>query len=253
MRSDAVDALNSGYEEIRSALREISEDNHQLNVSLEAEGLLRKMGSLEFGILTEFWNSVLRMLRRVNEPSHSLQSPQLDLNNAIPLLRSLVDLLVSFRDRFSEFEDLGQQKSGSSDYKSGRKRTKSVRLTQFEGSAVNTSLPPAEMFRTFVFLPIIDGFVTRLEQRIEAYEPVVNLFGFLHKLTLLPHECLQRAASKLIEAYPKDLEPELQNELVQFASFISQKDFGTSSESACYEMQMFQVGLQTRNQGIVPK
>ena len=37
MRSDAVDALNSGYEEIRSALREISEDNHQLNVSLEAE------------------------------------------------------------------------------------------------------------------------------------------------------------------------------------------------------------------------
>ena len=217
MRSDAVDALNSGYEEIHSALREISEDNHQLNVSLEAEGLLRKMGSLEFGILTEFWSSVLR---RVNETSRSLQSPQLDLNNAIPLLRSLVDFLVSFRDRFSEFEDLGQQKLGSSDYKSGRKRTKSVRLTQLEGSAVNTSLPPAEMFRTFVFLPIIDGFVTRLEQRIEAYEPVVNLFGFLHKLTLLPHWCLQRAASKLIEAYPKDLEPELQNELVQFASFI---------------------------------
>ena len=141
-----------------------------------------------------------------------MQSPQLDLNNAIPLLRSLVDFLVSFRDRFSEFEDLGQQKSGSSDYKSGRKRTKSVRLTQFEGSAVNTSLPPAEMFRTF-FFPIIDGFVTRLEQRIEAYEPVVNLFGFLHKLTLLPHECLQRAASKLIEAYPKDLEPDFKMNL----------------------------------------
>ena len=60
-------SINSGYEEI-------SEDNHQLNVSLEAEGLLWKMDSLEFGILTEFWSSVLR---RVNETSHSLQSPQL--------------------------------------------------------------------------------------------------------------------------------------------------------------------------------
>lgn len=189
-------------------------------MSFEADGLLRKMNSLEIGILIEFWSSVLR---RVNETSSLLQSPQLDLNNAIPLLHSLVDFFNSQRNHFSQFEDLGQKKSGHSDYKIQRKRKRSIRLTQFEGSAVETSLPPAEMFRSNVFLPIIDNFVSRLEKRIDAYKPIVRLFGFLHNLTRLSKECLLQAATELIDAYPNGLERELKDEIVQFAYPLSHR------------------------------
>ena len=83
--------------------------------------------------------------------------------------------------------------------------------------------------------------MNRLEQCIVDYKSVVNLFEFLQKIPLLRRECLLQAASKLIEAYPKNLEPELQNQVVQFVSFISQKNTEASSESVCSKIQLFQL------------
>ena len=88
MRSDAshaTKALNSGYIKIRTALHAIAAEEGLQSVKnvVDAEGLLSNMKQLEFRILTEQWSSVLE---RFSATSSALQSPRLDLNDAIPMI-----------------------------------------------------------------------------------------------------------------------------------------------------------------------
>ena len=219
MRGDAVKALVGGYTEIRQALCTIADDADEVDKTKnEAEGLISKMDELETAILCQVWAPILQ---RFNATSTSLQSPTLDLNNAVPLLQSLKDYVASLRDQFDQLELKATEKSESKDYKavSARKKKRSVRLTQLEGSAEETSLSPRESFRTQVFLPIIDNLLQALSARIHVYEPVVELFGFLHNILALPPVSMAASAQNLVKAYPKDLEQSLQDELIQFTSF----------------------------------
>src|SRR6218665_2711270 len=64
---------------------------------LEAEGLFSNMKPLQFGILTELFSSLLDQF----STSSALQSPQLDLNDAI-LISSPSELFHSQRDLFHQ-------------------------------------------------------------------------------------------------------------------------------------------------------
>ena len=67
--------------------------------------------------------------------------------------------------------------------------------------------------RVNVFIAIVDSIFTSLETRIEAYEEICNLFGFLADFKTLEKKLIE-AAKKLITAYPIDLENQFESEMI---------------------------------------
>ncbi|CAB4044637.1 Hypothetical predicted protein [Paramuricea clavata] len=87
-----------------------------------------------------------------------LQSADLDLNEAVALLESLMNYTATLRDSFDDFEEKGRLRSRSKSYKTevGRKRTRSVRLTLNDGAAEKAEFTPSVRFRVEMYLPILD-------------------------------------------------------------------------------------------------
>jgi len=68
------------------------------------------------------------------------------------------------------------------------------------------ALSVSEKFRVQSFLPVIDHFISSLEQRLKAYNNIYYLFGFLHKLESLGSDEIEAAAAKLVSVYKDDLD-----------------------------------------------
>ena len=66
----------------------------------EARGILSKLNALENCILLVFWSVVME---RFHQTSIKLQSTNMDLNEAVKLLRSLNNYVSSLRDAFEDF------------------------------------------------------------------------------------------------------------------------------------------------------
>jgi len=148
-RNDAVNALYSGYTGVIDALESIYKDaNEKLEGRLEATGLLRKMEQLEYGIVTCFWRA---LLNRFNNVTTALQSPHLDLNNAVAVMRSLCEYVAEMRDQFDFYKEQGKELSGCQDYKEAVSRVhiRSKRLARFEGAGADAEadLSPKDKFR----------------------------------------------------------------------------------------------------------
>ena len=62
-------------------------------------------------------------------------------------------------------------------------------------------LTQSDKFRIENFLPVIDQFVTALEQRLHAYELISSRFSFMRKLDVLSSQEIMTAASNLVEVY----------------------------------------------------
>lgn len=221
-QADATKALVKGYEPIKNALLNIAKDEDEIpRVRCEADGLYRKMCSLEIGTFSALWNSVLE---RVNATNHVLQNPKLDLFTAVAFLKSLKEFIESKRDCFDEYESQGKQLSGSHEYSLTQKRQRqsNVRLAPLDYEASDAvEMTSSQRFRVEAYIPIFDKFVLSLKQRLEAYENVCSLFGFLNNLESLSPVQIEKAAENLVHTYPKDVGPELGNELIQFAKFAS--------------------------------
>ena len=81
---DTTSALRKGYKNIQSALDTIATDKSTKGETRqEALGLAKRLGELETGTLTVFWDT---MLQRFNKTSLALQAATLDLNKAVGLL-----------------------------------------------------------------------------------------------------------------------------------------------------------------------
>ena len=63
----------------------------------EARGILSKLDTLENCILLVFWSVIME---RFHQTSIKLQSTNMDLNEAVKLLRSLNNYVSSLRDAF---------------------------------------------------------------------------------------------------------------------------------------------------------
>ena len=103
------------YTPLLSALTELSADPAQpKDTKSEAQGLMKKLNMLENSILIEFLDHILE---RFQKSSLSLQSPNVSLNTATTLLKSLRDFVETRRDMFEHFEELGMKKSPTGIYK----------------------------------------------------------------------------------------------------------------------------------------
>ena len=221
-RADATKALVKGYQPIKNALLKIAKDKDEIpRVRCEADGLYKKICSLEIGMFAALWNSVLE---RVDATNHVLQNPKLDLFTAVAFVKSLKEFIETKRDCFDEYESQGKQLSGSDEYTLTQKRQRqsNVRLAPLDyGGSAAVEMTASQKFRAEAYIPIFDNFVSSLTQRLEAYENLCSLFGFLNNLESLSPAQIEEAADKLLHTYPKDVGPELGNELIQFAKFAS--------------------------------
>lgn len=178
------------------------------------------MKKLETGLYASFWDNILE---QANKSNLTLQNPRIDLNTAVAVLMSLKTFIQNKRDSFAEYEKKGAELSGCNAFKTKRQRKINVRLAPLgTRQAAETFLTPSETFRIRSFLPVIDQFVSSLEQRLEAYQLVNTRFGFLGKLATIENEEIMTAAQNLIENYNDDLDNNLGNELIQFKSFCDE-------------------------------
>ena len=130
--ADAVKALKSGYADIAGVLNDIADDVDQKGETCNtASGLYDQLCKLETGFFACFWHAILE---RFNSTSKKLQDDQLDLNNAVNLLKSLETFVQSLRDRFDEFEHDGAHNSGTKQYaqENQRIRRSNVRLNPLD-------------------------------------------------------------------------------------------------------------------------
>ena len=246
--SAATSALKKSYENIRAALVSISNDaNEEPAAKQEANGLQKKMDQLENCILLELWETVLE---RFHKTSMKLQSADLDLNEAVALLESLMNYTTTLRDSFDDFEEKGRLRSRSKSYKTevGRKCTRSVRLTLNDGAAEEAEFTPSVRFRVEVYLPILDKLHAELNKRLQAYAKLSHKFGFLHNVLHLDAKQLKDGADNLVQQYPNDLEPSLAEELVHFREYFKGKNvhrkedaLDDSDEGVSVELQMYRI------------
>ncbi|XP_042209606.1 zinc finger MYM-type protein 1-like [Homarus americanus] len=219
-RAVEVKAVVQGYLPIREALAKIARDENETSKTCyKANGLHDKMCKLETAIYAVLWHDILG---RDDATSHALQDPKLDLNTAVAMLKSLECFVREKRDCFHVYEKKGREMSETGDYSQTRKRQRNVRLNPLDyGRSEEAALSQSEKFRVQNFLPVIDQFLSSLDQRLKAYEETCSLFGFLSKLESMNCDEIEAAAAKLVAQYKNDLDQTLGVELVQFTAFFT--------------------------------
>ncbi|CAH1171094.1 unnamed protein product [Phaedon cochleariae] len=220
-RADAVSALHEGHKQIVEALISIATDTEQAQETREeALSLSKKMGKLEFIILTEIWSSILE---RINKTSNYLQKATITLDVAINLFTALDDYIISLRDKFDHFESSAKEKNPESDYKdlSQRTRLRSSRLSFFDGSAPSVQLNGKERFKVETFIPIIDTLSLHLKQRLSSYKGISQRFGLFFRLKTLNSEELRQSCKEFAEIYYEDVnEKELEMECLHLTEYL---------------------------------
>ncbi|KAL5502781.1 hypothetical protein EMCRGX_G009603 [Ephydatia muelleri] len=205
----------------------------------ESKGLLDEMLTLETGICCVFWNEILD---RFAGTSQTLQSATLDLNNAVAALQSLRAFVEDRRNAFNKYEAEASKLSGCTTYSQSfsRVRKRNVRLNPLDyGHGPEAEMSPSQKFKVESFLPVIDKLIICLNQRLQAYDKVTDLFGFLHRLDTADSAEIEEATKKLLQVYPGDLETCLSMELIQFAEFIKLFIDNAALESTVSKEQQF--------------
>jgi hypothetical protein len=165
-------------------------------------------------------------MERFHQTSIKLQSTNMDLNEAVKLLRSLNNYVASLRDAFEDFEEKGKIKIGLENepvYKEDtqRKKQRSVKLSRNDGNSEDTAFSGRDNFRVTVFLPMIDHLLTALQKRLEAYDAVSGKFGFLSKMPSVNGDQLRDAAERLVKTYTEDLNTSFPEEIVHFQEYMN--------------------------------
>ncbi len=76
-----------------------------------------------------------------------------------------------------------------------------------------------DWFQINFFLTIIDSVFRALQERLDSYSLVLNLFVFLREIFTLNEESIRECCNRLVVEYSQDLEPNLADEILHFRSF----------------------------------
>ena len=109
----------------------------------------------------------------MNATSKTLQDPQLHLNSAVAVVKSLKIFIESKRDSFQQYEKAGIEKSGTTEYVQRRERRRNVRLDPLDQprhANAQMDQTQSDKFRIENFIPVIDQFSAALEHRLGAYD-----------------------------------------------------------------------------------
>ncbi|KAF3832051.1 hypothetical protein F7725_025716 [Dissostichus mawsoni] len=168
------------------------------------------MNKLEIALMCNMWNAILQRFQGV---SAALQAVELDLCNAVDLVRSLREYVAGLRDQFDNFETAAKNIP--------HRVRRTLKKEKKKESAVDSSEPECELsgrsrVRTSVFIRVIDRLVSELDRRYQSYNDVCENFGFLNRFHSISPQDLRSAARSLQQKYSSDLEEEFVEEAVHF-------------------------------------
>lgn len=212
-------SIKNGYNGIVVALKNISEDVSQRPATrYEALALFKKIKNLEFTFMLVLWTPVLE---RFNMTSKSVQSVNIDLSSVVKLYESLKLYICELRNNFETI--LNEAISiCEKDLFPNESRRQKRRTTFFdEGDAEDSVFSEKENMKNKTFFPIIDGLISNLNNRKEAYNELNEKFGFFLNLKDMDQTELRLKAEKLISIYEDDLGIDFVEELIQFKQIVS--------------------------------
>ena len=233
----ATKALCQNYAGIQQSLLNIADDDEHQNLSTreEARVLHKKMNKLEIAFMCKMWNAILHRFQGV---STALQAVELDLCNAVDLVRSLRNYVAGLRDEFDSFESLAKNMSPtvSEEYKVDTQRKRKRKRQVDESSEPECELSGREHFCTSVFIVVIDRLVSELDRRYQSYNALYENFGFLNRFSSLSPQDLRSAAMSLQKKYQSDLGEDFVEEAVQFGEFLQHEKASSMSAKELLKM-----------------
>ena len=242
----ATNAILDSYCEIVDALESIADDSSQKGETVrEAENIVGKIQEFEFVLMLVIWNEILR---HFNNTSKALQSAKTHLAVCARLYQSLADYLVTIRNEFDRFEKLAQVILPEGEYKQVKSRKRKRKRQDNDGNASDAlnEMSPRDVFRTTVFIHIVDTLQAEMKKRAKVYDEVSSRFSFLINLQL-PEEEYASSSQLLLNSYPDDLDGKLREELKQLHCYIDAKFNAEKKNISHAEMYdiIFQDNIQT--------
>eukprot|EP00731_Ephydatia_muelleri_P011481 Em0006g375a len=235
-RADATKALYNGYSSFQKALTVMASDAKQKPETIhEAKCLLKDLSKKETAVMSVFWAVILE---RINAVSKSLQNETIELKVAINLLKSLSEFLKSQRDLFDEYEEKASRIVDETQYSDELNRVRKRKRHDDDSGAEEVVLLGKDKFRIETYLPILDSLSAELNRRVQAYDKIELLFGFLVEFPSKSDDELRLATETFRENYPDDVDIDFQEEMVHFKYFAAQlEDRGdTIPASQSYEL-----------------
>lgn len=232
--ADTTQALCGNYANIQDSLKSIADDiNQNVPTRNEARSIYKKMDKLEIAFLSKLWHCILQCFESA---SVALQAVNLDLCNAVDLVRSLRGYIASLHDQFDTFETQAKTMSPtvSQVYKEDTQRQRKRKVFLGESTTPDVGLSAREKFSATVFLVVMDRVLAVIDCRFESYNDLNNTFGILNNIPSLSVQDLCKRASDLQSRYSADLELDFVEEIVHFREFVSGKDNSFATELLCF-------------------
>ncbi|KAL7870428.1 hypothetical protein SRHO_G00079250 [Serrasalmus rhombeus] len=223
-RAESTKALWKYYAQLREALNDMSKDMEEKCVTRsEASALCDKLDTLEMAFMAYFWDTILQ---RFQATSLQLQKHDIDICTATQLLLSLRDFVAAQRDNFEVFEGaaLNVTTAVSQEYRHDLQRTKKRKIMSDDSAEPGVAFNGKDKFRIETFNVVIDKLVSCLNHRLNAYTHLTELFDVLFMPDNVSNSELTLKANSLAAAYPSDLNMSLADELIQYKSFITEKE-----------------------------
>uniref|UniRef100_A0A3B1JF76 TTF-type domain-containing protein n=1 Tax=Astyanax mexicanus TaxID=7994 RepID=A0A3B1JF76_ASTMX len=223
-RAESTKALWKYYAQLREALNDMSKDMEEKCVTRsEASALCDKLDTLETAFMAYFWDTILQ---RFQASSLQLQKHDIDICTAPQLLLSLRDFVAAQRDNFEVFEGaaLNVTTAVSQEYRHDLQRTKKRKIMSDDSAEPGVAFNGKDKFRIETFNVVIDKLVSCLNHRLNAYTHLTELFDVLFMPDNMSNSELILKANLLAAAYPSDLNMSLADELIQYKSFITEKE-----------------------------
>ena len=187
-RSEAVSVIYVQLNEIVKAIEECTESTSDSKVRAQGKGILLQVKSFNFIASLQIMHPVLQLVVKV---SKALQSPKIDLCQAVEDVESLALALVEMRNSEEEFEDIfikTKEMCSTLDVQipNVRKRKVSVLLedTSCPSSAFYADTKKEEL-KLFTYNPVLDRLVENLNSRFaQETKNVISATGKLMGLNL---------------------------------------------------------------------
>eukprot|EP00918_Siedleckia_nematoides_P046702 GHVU01102383.1.p1 GENE.GHVU01102383.1~~GHVU01102383.1.p1 ORF type:complete len:959 (-),score=115.48 GHVU01102383.1:303-3179(-) len=236
----SVRALHQGYREYVEVLDSMYNDEDlDGDTRAVAGGYYDALMKLENAFMTVFW---VRALGHINAATIAMQKPQRTLHEVVAAYSKLVRLVEDMQGTFDDLEAAAMELCGTREYVSRRRAAVEHNATRDPldyGRAASATLTARQRFRAEGFVRATDELLSLLRNRLETYTEIARVWGFLLQLPSSTDVDMEAAARNLRQAYPRDFNECLYDELVQFRDFIlfihDEKQPGLSVEQFMYD------------------
>ncbi|QQP39921.1 Uncharacterized protein FKW44_013792, partial [Caligus rogercresseyi] len=227
-RIKSIEAVRYQAGQVREALLEVRETTADPVVRVEAQSLAEEIGSYRFCICTVIWYDILSKIQYV---SKLMQSPSMQFDVAVDLLKKTRDSLTSYRNTgFSDAQTTAKEMCEEMNVEAKLKQ-KRLRTTKkhFSYDSPDEHIHDAlRKMETTFFNMVMDTAISSLDERFQNLGEVNRIFGVLLDFPNLGEEDLLLKCQTLSTALTHDSQPdidgtELAKEMQNFPPLPSKK------------------------------